>query len=116
VSKRKRFGGVVVVPLPVDPPPERASYFVLTRGIREFPDGLYRVEQLDVDDRYSNLLVSPPRPVKRLGKRNAAALTSQAQAVVVGTRALPEPAQREFERFERAEHFGRYTLYLRRKP
>ena len=114
---RKRFGDLVLLKLSDEPPARGAPYFVLTRGQREYPDGLYRVEQLDVDyGKYSRF--SPrPKPVTRLSRKNVERLLARADAVVL-SRALPGEAgaaalKRDFVRFEKT---GNLSVYLRKTP
>lgn len=111
---RRDVGGVVVVPLPEDPPPGAEPYLVLVRGISEYPDGIYRVEQLDVDDRAPATFRPRPVPEKALSAGNAVELVRRARAVAQGPRALPQDAALEVGKdFELVERLGRYTLYLR---
>jgi hypothetical protein len=113
----KRYGGVVVGEMPAQPPPPNAPYFVLTVGMRSYPDGLYRVEQLDVDDRSPRRFTPAPRPVKRYDDEDSAELVAEAHAVTVGTGESLEPeARRELERgFREVERFKQFVIYLRKE-
>jgi hypothetical protein len=112
----KRFGNVFVGKLPETPPPPSAPYHVLTIGLPAYPDGLYRVEQLDVDDRFYAVTKPKPKPIRRFSQAKAERLLDDAQAVVVGVRksagTLGSALTRDFERFEA---FKKYSVYLRRR-
>ena len=109
----KRFGNVVIGALPPSPPPASAPYLVLTVGMPAYPDGIYRVEQLDVDDRYYGSTKPRPKPVERFTHDREAELLERAQAVVVASRSTLGQGSLDRE-FELAERFKKYAVYLRR--
>lgn len=112
----KRYGGVVVGEMPDRPPPPTVPYFVLTRGLRSYPDGLYRVEQLDVDDRSPRRFTPAPQPVRRFSEEEAADLIAEAHAVTIGTDANVTPEMRRGleQSFREVERFKQFSVYLRK--
>lgn len=109
-----RFAGLVLVEMPDRAPPASAPYWVLSRGNRGYPDGLYRVEQLDVDDWNYKRSEPTPKPVTRLTRTNAPDLLARADAIGL-SRPLPGIEDRELRReFVMFERFGSSSVYLRR--
>lgn len=110
----KRFGNLVLAGMPSEPPPPTAPVLVLTRGVRGYKDGVYRVEQLDVDSQ-RHPSVPKPEPGPAYKESRAVNALEEAQVVVAaaGTRWSAE-AQAELERsFDLVETFKEYSVYLR---
>jgi hypothetical protein len=113
---RRRAGDLVLLDLSAEPPPPMAPYLVLSRGNREFPDGLYRVEQLDVDIGNYKRFTPKPKPITRLTSGNVEQLLRRADAVVHAA-SLPGHASDELKRaFVLFEKVERYSVYLRKQP
>jgi hypothetical protein len=114
-KNRRTFSNLVLVELPSKAPPPSAPFWVLSSGNRAYPDGLYRVEQLDVDDWNYRRSAPKPEPATPLTRANVGALLRKAEAVAVD-RSLPgvgpEELRRDFVLFER---FGSTAVYLRKK-
>ena len=114
-GRRERIGSVALVELPTQPPPDSVPYLVLTVGIREYPDGLYPVEALDVDYRYPERFSPRPRPRTKLTRRNAARLLREADVVAGRASRLSEAKAELQKRFREFESFGTYGVYFRRQ-
>jgi hypothetical protein len=115
-SDVRRFSGVFLGTLPKAPPPPSAPYRVLTIGMTAYPDGVYLVEQLDVNDRYYASTKPRPKPIQRFSRDQVTELFEEVQAVAVGNRSALGTASVELERdFELFERFKKYALYLRRR-
>jgi len=108
-GQHPNFRGFELVPLPPDPPTTREQLAVLVLGIREFyPDGLYRVEDLDVYGRMDRREREKPKPRRSLRVEGLEALLPKADAVLVGrpNRQPPETKallQKDFVLFESLE-------------
>lgn len=114
----RRIGPVALAELPSEAPPASAPYLVLTLGLPAYPDGLYRVEQLDVDDRWVRLASPRPAPERPLAGTTVEELLAVdgVQAVAVLSAKLGASARAEVEsRFERVEDLDKHTLYLRKR-
>jgi hypothetical protein len=112
----KRFGKLVLGALPPSAPPKTAPYFVLVRKLRGYPDGLYRVEQLDIDNNHPQSFKPAPRPVTPLSTSNVAELLGQAQAVALGRGGLKGDGAAELARsFTRVEVIDGHELHLRKR-
>ncbi|MBM4377033.1 MAG: hypothetical protein FJ095_18275 [Deltaproteobacteria bacterium] len=114
----KRFGGVALAAMPAEAPPSSAPYLVLTLGLSAYPDGLYRVEQLDVDDKWVHLATPRPAPERPLRGATVEALLAsegvQAAAVLSGK--VPQATRELLEKsFERVEDLDKHALYLKRR-
>jgi len=113
-QKTRDFGGLVLVDMPPRPPPRDVPFLVLSWGNREYPNGLYRVEQLDIDVTRYKRTTPKAKPVKRASRRNVAALLGRAGALALG-RSLPGDVASRLEReFVKFEQYGRESVYLRR--
>lgn len=111
----KRFGSLVLGTLPATPPPPSAPLLVLTRGVRGYKDGVYRVEQLDVDSQ-RHPSIPKPEPSKRATSENTAELLDRVEVVASGPGVRWTGAEQEEldSQFERVEAFDDYVIYLRR--
>ncbi len=111
----KSFGGVVLGEMPLQAPPPSAPYLVLVRGLRSYPDGVYRVEQLDVDDRNPKGVSPRPKPETSYEDSDAEGLLQEVRAVALGSSGrLGGGAQSHLTSdFKQVERFKNYTLYLR---
>jgi hypothetical protein len=113
-NNRRRFGGLVLIEMPDRPPPPTAPYRVLVQGYRAYPDGLYNVEQLDVDDWNARRSTPRPKPIARLTGANTRDLLWRADAVVVSASPMDGGWDNLRHNFAPVERFGRATIYLRR--
>ncbi len=106
----QRFSNLRLATLRQTPPAAEVPTLVLVRKLRGYKDGVYRVEQLDVD---SARTAPPPQPVEAYD--GSEEQLNEVRAVVLGPGGQLGGAQQELERgFEQFEHFSQYTLYLRR--
>jgi len=113
----KRFGDLVLGKMPAAPPDEDVPYLVLAKGMRSYPDGVFKVEQLDVDDRNSGGVSPKPKPVKAFSDAASAELLEDVRAVALGNSArLRAEAQAVLDaEFKQVERFKDYALYLRQR-
>jgi hypothetical protein len=108
----KSIGGVNLGEMPPQAPPPSAPYLVLVKGLRSYPDGVYRVEQLDVDDRNPKGFSPPPKPERRFADREDVLEGVRAVALGPGGRLGSEAQSRLNSEFTQVERFKNYTLYL----
>ena len=111
----KRIGKIQLNELPREAPPHSAPYLVLVSGQREYPDGIYKLEQLDVDYRDPSLFEPRPRPFKRRLRRRARGRDRERPS----RHHLPRPTPRGYSKdllseFESPESFDGCEYYLRR--
>jgi hypothetical protein len=113
----KRFGNLVIGKMPPAAPAASTPYWVYCKGLRGYQDGLYRVEQLDLDDRSPNLVSPKPKPKTPLNRANESNLVAQARAVAIANgRTSGEIAELLRHDFEQVERFSDSSVYLRRLP
>lgn len=111
----QRFGKLKLAELPKTPPPRVGIYLVLVSGLREYPDGIYRVEQLDVDASARELFSPKPAPQERLRAGTAAEQMAEVSAMAIGRGRLPKALSPEIMNdFELAERLDGDHLYLRK--
>jgi hypothetical protein len=111
-ANSKRFGKLRLTQLSPQPPAPSAPYLVAVSGIREYPDGIYRVEQLDVSFRAPNVRPKP-KPMRRLPGRDAT-LSADVSAVVIGRGGARNFSADTLGDFESQEKFADCEYYLRR--
>jgi hypothetical protein len=115
-SDVKRFGNVVLGKMPPAPPAAKTPYLVLTRKLVGYPDGVYRIEQLDIDERSPASSYPKLRPEPPYREEDAADILAEVDAVAVGNAQFRgEAAQALNANFTRVEKFNGYEVYLRRK-
>jgi hypothetical protein len=111
----QRFGRLKLAALPKTAPPRVGKYLVLVSGLREYPDGIYRVEQLDVDASARELFSPKPAPQERLRGDTAVEQMAQVSALAIGRGRLPKALKPEImAEFELAERLDADQLYLRK--
>jgi hypothetical protein len=109
----KRIGKMQLNELPREAPPHSAPYLVLVSSQREYPDGIYKLEQLDVDYRDPAMFTPKPVPFKP-ASGDSAELAKDLQAVVMCRNRLPRGWSKALlEGFERMESFDGCDYYLR---
>jgi hypothetical protein len=113
--KVRRFGSLRLAELPAEPPAPSAPYLVLTSGIREYPDGIYAVEQLDIDKRVPDRFSPPPKALERLSKTELAEQLEKVSGLAVGRGRLPKASAQDLAEFEMVERFKGVEIYLRRR-
>jgi hypothetical protein len=114
-EKPQRFGKLRLAELGKTPPPRVGQYLVLVSGLREYPEGIYRVEQLDVDSGAPQLFSPKPKPLQRLRPNAAAEQIAQVSALAIGRGRLPKALSAEIMAdFELAERLDGDQLYLRK--
>jgi hypothetical protein len=110
----KRIGKIHLNELPREPPPHSAPYLVLVSGQREYPDGVYKLEQLDVDYRDPAMFTPKPVPFKAASASDAAELVPRLQAVVMCRGRLPRGWSKALlEGFDSIESFDGCEYHLR---
>lgn len=115
-EKQQRFGKLSLARLPRQAPPPSAPYLVLVSNIRGYPDGIYRLEQLDIDQRFPTLFTPAPKPLHRLNDPALAEVMDDVRALAVGGRKLPKALTAEQRaEFESVEAWESDELYLRRE-
>jgi hypothetical protein len=112
--KLRRFGSLRLAELPAQAPPPNVPYLVLVSGIREYPDGIYAVEQLDIDKRVPNRFSPPPKPRERLSKTELASQLDKVNGMAIGRGKLPKAPSEALAKFESVERFSGVEVYLRR--
>jgi hypothetical protein len=111
---RRRFGKLSLAELPPAPPPAKAPYLVLVSRIKGYPDGIYKLEQLDISQRSPDRFTPRPKPARRLEDGMA---LDDVSALVIGKRRMPEQVDKgELSAFESVETLDGDELYLRRTP
>lgn len=111
----QRFGDAMLAEMPTKAPEPKVPYLVLVDDIAGYPDGVYKVEQLDMDERRIKYTRPAPKPLEPLTEENAVELLGRVQAVAMKAMRLPPDAQEVLERdFERVERFKDSELHLRR--
>ncbi|HYJ10195.1 MAG TPA: hypothetical protein VEX18_14330, partial [Polyangiaceae bacterium] len=115
-EKQQRFGKLSLARLPQQAPPASAPYLVLVSNIRGYSDGVYRLEQLDIDQRFPTLFTPAPKPLHRLNDPALADIIDDVRALAVGGRKLPRALTAEQRaQFESVEAWESDELYLRRE-
>lgn len=110
----KRFGRLQLTELPAAAPPHSAPYLVLVSAQREYPDGIYKLEQLDVDYRDPAMYTPSPVPFKRANDGDPTELVKSLQAVVLCRGRLPRGWSKELlAGFSSIESFDGCEYYLR---
>jgi hypothetical protein len=113
----QRFSELVLGEMPHEPPPAPQPYLVLACGLKGYPNGLYRVEQLDVDNSFPYRVNPPPIPAFALDGSDPVALLAKANALAIRDTCLPQlPSQELNASFRRVEKWKGYQLYLRPPP
>ncbi len=113
----QRFGKLKLAELPKTPPPRLGQYKVLTHGLREYPDGIYKVEQLDVDSKAPQLFSPKPRPLERLRADTVVEQMRGVSALAIGRGRLPKVLTSDIMAdFSSVERLDGDELYLRRRP
>ncbi len=112
----KRFGNLVLGKMPAAPPPPSAPYRVLTRRLTGYPDGVYNVEQLDIDERFPASARPKLKPSRAFSERDAEDILAEVDAVAFSSGApLSGQAGEALDRdFERVERFSGYEVHLRK--
>jgi hypothetical protein len=112
----RRFGNLVLGKMPTAPPAASTPYLVLTRRLIGYPDGVYRIEQLDIDERSPASSYPKLRPEPPYTEEDATELLGQVDAVAVGNAQFQGPAAQALKtNFDRVERFNGYEVYLRRR-
>jgi hypothetical protein len=116
-NERRLSGGLRLAEMPASAPEPAAPFLVLVDGISGYRDGVYKVEQLDIDEKRSRYFKPSPKPIEALKSDNAAELLETAQAVVLKAPNLSEEARQVLSsEFELVERFKDSELHLRREP
>jgi hypothetical protein len=111
----RRFGKLRLAELAKVPPPRVGKYLVLVSGLREYPEGIYRVEQLDVDSGAPQLFTPKPKPLERLRANTAAEQMADVSALAVGRGRLPKALTPDImAHFELIERLEGDHVYLRK--
>jgi hypothetical protein len=112
----KRFGKLMLTTLASAAPPPSAPYLVLVTAQREYPDGIYKLEQLDADYRDPDMFTPRPKPFKRLDAVTPAEMAPQLSAVVTCRDRLPRGYSKELlSDLEQFENIDGCQYYLRKR-
>lgn len=111
----KRLGKIQLNELPHEAPAHSAPYLVLVANQREYPDGIYKLEQLDIDYRSPASFTPKPQPFQSASAGDAAEVAQSLQAIVTCRGKLPRGWSKELlDGFDRMESFDECEYYLRR--
>jgi hypothetical protein len=111
----QRFSRIQVAEVPRQAPPHTAPYLVLVSSQREYPDGIYKLEQLDVDYRDPAMFTPSPQPFQRANGGDPAELVKTLQAVITCRNRLPKGWSKNLlSDFDSIESFDGCEYYLRR--
>ena len=89
---------------------------MLVSSQREYPDGIYKLEQLDVDYRDPGMFTPPPQPFKRADAASLAEVLPQLRAVVTCRERLPRGVSKGLlDDFEAFENVDGCQYYLRKQ-
>ena len=88
-SGTRRFSRLRLTTLPAEPPPHTAPYLVLVSGANEYPEGIYKLEQLDVDYHDPGMFTPSPNPFRGATEGDPAERAKDLQAVVSCRGRLP---------------------------
>lgn len=114
-NNTRRFSKLVLTELPAEAPPRTAPYLVLVGGQREYPDGIYKLEQLDVDYRDPSLFSPKPKPFRSASEGTPHQVLKDVRAVVTCRGRLPRGFSKDMlGDFESPESFDSCEYYLRR--
>lgn len=115
-TNTKRFGRMRLTSLPAQPPPHSAPYLVLVSGASEYPEGIYKLEQLDADYRDPAMFTPAPKPLRRAGEGDLAETARELSAVVSCRGRLPRRWSKQYlTDFESIESADGCEYYLRRR-
>jgi hypothetical protein len=110
----QRFGRIHLTAVPSEAPAHTAPYWVLVAGQREYPDGIYKLEQLDVDYRDTAMFFPPPKPFQSAAG-DAAELVKGLQAVITCRGRMPRGwSKNMLTDFDSIESFDGCEYYLKR--
>ena len=110
----KKIGKVLLTEVPREAPAHTAPYLVLVSSQREYPDGIYKLEQLDVDYHDPAMFTPSPTPFQRASDGEPAELVKSLQAVVTCRGRMPKGWSKELlSSFDSMESFDGCEYYLR---
>ena len=107
------FGGLALFPMPAAPPPQEPPYQVLSIGVPEVGDGLYRIDALDTVEGLPPQMKHAPRPSQTAASPGA--LLDAAKVVIVGSPGPLDPATNERlqREFHDVQSQGGYRVLVR---
>jgi hypothetical protein len=113
----RRYGRLNLAELPKEPPPHTKPYLVLVWGLREYPNGIYSVDQLDVESKAPHLFSPRPTPLRSLGGDDVASQLAGVCAIAIGRGRLPKILNHDLlGDFRSVERLDGDELYLRERP
>ena len=89
------FGSMVVGAMPATPPPVEPPYKVLTIGVPGYPDGLYAVDALALNNMFPPAMQHRGEPLKTAP--SLAALIDEAKAVIIASSASAPDVQAKLD-------------------
>lgn len=114
-TEAKRVGALRFGKLCAEAPPAE-PLMVLVKKARGYPDGLYSVDQLDIDDADPKRFSPRPVPLERLTSENDVALLERATAVFRTTGGLSVSAEALLAKnFSKFETFKSEEVWLRKR-
>ncbi len=116
-SHQQRFGKLQLAEVPKQPPPRIQPYLVLVAGSKEYRDGVYALEQLDIDYRDPDAYVERPKPRRKLPTSADQATLDDISALAICRGRMPASISKEqLSAFESVESLDGCENYLRRLP
>jgi hypothetical protein len=113
---QRRFGKLALSRVPTEPPPPSKPYLVLVSGASEYPEGIYKLQQLDVDYRDPAMFTPKPKPFRRANAGEPTQTVAELQAVVICRKRLPKGWSEELlSDFETVESFDGCEYRLKRR-
>jgi hypothetical protein len=111
----KSFQKMRLTEVPKQPPEHSAPYLVLVAGQREYPDGIYKLEQLDVDYRDVAMFTPKPKPFQRANDGEPAELVKSLSAVITCRNRMPRGwSKAQLSDMESVESFDGCEYLLKR--
>ena len=113
----RRIGEFELMEVPINPPPVEAPYEVVMLGIPNYPDGLYKVEELSVWEDMPPEYRRVPSALETIRSDNElTSPLSHARAALIGSGYGSTPAMATIlsRDFNRSVSFPGFAVYLRR--
>jgi hypothetical protein len=107
------FGNMIVASMPTKPPPAEPAYKVLSIGVPGYPDGLYAVNALGLNNMFPPAMQKRGEPLETAP--SPAALIDAAKVVVVATSAQASEVQAKLDsQFQPIQSAPNFRVWLRK--